>query len=487
MLLQPGMALTMLDSLHRDVAALEFPFPGAEEYREIRDRVLTQVSSHLIPRLADQDSPAVVVLGGSTGAGKSTLLNSILREQVSAAGVLRPTTRRAVAARNPQTFAQPLSDMAEYAVSEAIPAGMVLVDAPDLDSLERANRTAATRLLETADLWILVTTAARYGDMIPWLQVTRARDRGLQLALVLNRVPDEARTEVRADLIHRLETIGLGESPLFLIPDLGPHEGLLPEDVVSPLREWLSEAIGDAQMRGIVHRTYTGAWGNLAHTLTELLEGVEAQIAEANHLREITLEQLRAPQADVRYAIESGQCAAGTPAARWELAEQLAAKKGMRARSERKAALRRLEEDVEIAVASLLADIVLDASGRIAREWSERSSLMAGYQPGAAEAREVAAAAVAQWRENVREIAAKHHSKLGTEAAAAMLSAAAVGIAGTDVAPEASLEARSRLQEIVRAAIASTAAPYLASLEAVPGQSTAESLRTYIEIVGELE
>ena len=42
------------------------------------------------------------------------------------------------------------------------------MDAPDVDSVVEDNRDLAATLLAGADLWIFVTTAARYADAVPW-------------------------------------------------------------------------------------------------------------------------------------------------------------------------------------------------------------------------------------------------------------------------------------------------------------------------------
>ena len=55
----------------------------------------------MLPRLRRLDAPLLAVVGGPTGAGKSTLVNTLVRQRISAAGVLRPTTRSAVLAYNP--------------------------------------------------------------------------------------------------------------------------------------------------------------------------------------------------------------------------------------------------------------------------------------------------------------------------------------------------------------------------------------------------
>ena len=89
---------SLIDALARlreDVATvrLDLELPGAGEARRVRDDLAAQVNDYLLPRLRQMDAPVLMVVGGSTGAGKSTLVNSLVGAVVSAAGVLRPTTR----------------------------------------------------------------------------------------------------------------------------------------------------------------------------------------------------------------------------------------------------------------------------------------------------------------------------------------------------------------------------------------------------------
>ncbi|HMO10369.1 MAG TPA: zeta toxin family protein, partial [Actinotalea sp.] len=86
--------LDAVTDLRQEVAATAFPLalPGVERVRERRQQLLDQLEDHLLPRLRELSAPALVVVAGSTGAGKSTLVNSLLGEEVSQAGVLRPTT-----------------------------------------------------------------------------------------------------------------------------------------------------------------------------------------------------------------------------------------------------------------------------------------------------------------------------------------------------------------------------------------------------------
>ena len=80
----------------------------------------------------------------------------------------------------------------ELVLDPVIGRGLVLVDAPDFDSVELSNRALAVELLEAADLVVFVTTATRYADQVPWTILERARQRGVPLLAVLNRLPAEA-------------------------------------------------------------------------------------------------------------------------------------------------------------------------------------------------------------------------------------------------------------------------------------------------------
>jgi hypothetical protein len=224
------------------------------------------------------DAPLLTVVGGSTGAGKSTLVNSLVGRRVTEPGVLRPTTRSPVLIFNPADadwFENPriLPDLRrtsdasldpgalQLVVSEAIPAGLAVLDAPDIDSVEEQNRTLASQLLGAADLWLFVTSAARYSDQIPWEYLRQAADRSAAVAIVLDRTPPEAVEEVSTHLARMLIARGLRDSPLFIVPEGDIDEaGLLPSTTVREIRAWLSSLAIDVNARqGVVRQTLEGA------------------------------------------------------------------------------------------------------------------------------------------------------------------------------------------------------------------------------------
>jgi GTPase SAR1 family protein len=282
----PGALLDALIDTRRVVSAVELPLPtGRErEANELMERMLDQLDHHLIPRVREESSPAIVIVGGPTGAGKSTVVNALLGEELTASGVLRPTTKV------PHLFHHPLdagvlSDVAARArvqPSEAVPRGLAIVDSPDLDSVRGENRDVAEDLLEAADLWLFVTTPARYGDAIPWNALRKATDRGASVAVVLNRVTADVAAHIRRELVTRLTEERLAGLPLFVIPENARAD--IPRDVMGGLGRWL-DTVAAASASTIVERTLHGGIESMKEWLEELAEFMDDQAAAAKDVR----------------------------------------------------------------------------------------------------------------------------------------------------------------------------------------------------------
>ncbi|HYN93683.1 MAG TPA: hypothetical protein VES42_07520, partial [Pilimelia sp.] len=260
---------TALRGLRDAIATTAYPLrlPSAEDARRVGPALVGQLDDYLLPRLARLDAPLLVVIGGSTGAGKSTLVNSLVQAPVSASGVLRPTTRAPVLVCHPNDnpwFRQGdlLPGLTRTAKSSgdphtlqlvaapALTPGLAFLDAPDIDSVVDANRALAAQLLAAADLWLFVTTAARYADAVPWELLRTARLRGTVTALVLDRVPPDAQDEIADHLRQMLAVHDLASAPLFVLPEATVDgQGLLPEPLIAPLREWFGRLAADATAR----------------------------------------------------------------------------------------------------------------------------------------------------------------------------------------------------------------------------------------------
>jgi len=269
------------DALQRTTLPLELP--GVAERRVSRVEMIDQLEDYVLPRLVQIDAPLLTVVGGSTGAGKSTLVNSLVGTRVTAPGVLRPTTRSPVLVHNPADadwFGQDriLPDLERTAnattdpnalqlvASTSLPPGLAVLDAPDIDSVEERNRVLAAQLLAAADLWLFVTTAARYADQVPWDFLKQAADRSAAVAIVLDRTPAAAVAEVSSHLARMLTVRGLRDSPLFAVREGNvDNDGLLPASDVAEIKEWLGALAADADARSrVVKQTLEGAIRSLA-------------------------------------------------------------------------------------------------------------------------------------------------------------------------------------------------------------------------------
>ncbi len=256
---------------------------GADEARQQQKAMLDQLDDYILPRLVQLEAPVLAVVGGSTGAGKSTLVNSLIGQVVSEPGVLRPTTRSPVLIHHPAdaewfTGDRVLPGMARSSgdrpggtedpgqirlvAADTIPPGLAILDAPDIDSVVEANRELATQLLAAADLWLFVTTAARYADAVPWEFLQSASDRSTAVAVVLDRAPADTIDDITGHLAQMLLERGLGDSPLF------SHQGdscrrqrnAARARSVASIKDWLIDLAADAEARSaVVRRTLQGA------------------------------------------------------------------------------------------------------------------------------------------------------------------------------------------------------------------------------------
>nr|WP_157164738.1 dynamin family protein [Streptomyces typhae] len=347
--------LDALSALRERVAAARFPLPlpGAPRARANRDELLAQLDDYLVPRLRAPEAPLLAVVGGSTGAGKSTLVNSLVGRQVSEAGVLRPTTRTPVLVCHPEDQhwfsgvrvlphltrvwttrrdgtrddrAAPAaggdSDRAlRVETADTLPRGLALLDAPDIDSLIADNRVLAAELICAADVWVMVTTASRYADAVPWHLLRTAKEHDATLVTVLDRVPHQVVGEVSRQYGALLTKAGLGEVPRFTVPELPESAGgggLLPASAVESLRVWLAQRAQDASSRRqVIERTAYGVLGSLNARMPELAGAVAAQYAAALRLVSAVDDAYEREHARVRDRLQAGSALAGDALKRW--------------------------------------------------------------------------------------------------------------------------------------------------------------------------
>ncbi|HSI25792.1 MAG TPA: dynamin family protein [Aeromicrobium sp.] len=395
--------LGALSKLLTETAAvsLRLDVPGVSEARETQLEVIDQLSDYVLPRLVQLDAPVVVVVGGSTGAGKSTLVNSLIGERVTESGVLRPTTRSPVLVHHPDDGDWFLPDRVlpdlqrasltanpEYALrvvpSARVPRGLAILDAPDIDSIDEGNRKLAGQLLAAADLWLFVTSAARYADQVPWDYLKHAADRSTSLALVLDRTPPEAVTEVRGHLLRMMASRGLADSPLFTVREASTdRDGLLPPEEVEPVSSWLREIAADPLVRWtVMKRTLDGAIRHNVYRAHDVADALELQVEAATQLYGAADTIYDASLENAATALTNGSLLRGRLLTAWRDFEEsgdvsdLAEKRRLRRRlaeglTGRNQRARAVGDAAHAAVLSLLVVYSESAADAAARVWQE--------------------------------------------------------------------------------------------------------------------
>jgi hypothetical protein len=334
-----GRLANALSLLRATIGGAAYPLvmPSADDAKRVGASLVAQLDDYLLPRLARLDAPLLVVVGGSTGAGKSTLVNSLVRAPVSAAGVLRPTTRSPVLVsspadlpwfrsgellpglvRTPEPSADPRA--LQLVSATALSSGLAFLDAPDIDSVVDQNRQLAAQLLAAADLWLFVTTAARYADAVPWELLTTARLRGTVIALVLDRVPAEAIADVTTHLRDMLAVRDLGGAPLFILPETRlDGQGLIAEEVIQPLHDWFGQLAANSEARSaVVRQTLDGALSALGPAVAGLAEAADEQARAAKALDERVTVAYRTGRQTVAEGLRDGRLLRGEVLARWQ-------------------------------------------------------------------------------------------------------------------------------------------------------------------------
>ncbi|MEU1747007.1 GTPase [Micromonospora arida] len=191
-------------------------------------------------RLALSRDHTVVALAGATGSGKSSLFNALAQLELSPVGVRRPTTGVTHACVwGPLEGANHLLDWigvlprhrfvresALDADDETALHGLILLDLPDFDSVQRSHRLEVDRLLGLVDQVVWVVDPQKYADRVIHDSYLREFHRHREVTLVVlnqaDRLPPAEVPRVLDDLRRLLDTDGLTGVPLLATTAIDP-------------------------------------------------------------------------------------------------------------------------------------------------------------------------------------------------------------------------------------------------------------------------
>lgn len=393
----------------------------------LQQRLAEDVAGHRA-RVRDLEAPLLVVVGGVTGAGKSTIVNTLLGRALVATGVLRPTTFAPTLVADPGDLdwftgdrvlghlsraessaevgaarlpGQPVGDsrssrlLGDLALGgrgdagvlrlvrdPSLPAGLALVDAPDIDSVSDANRDLADALLDAADLWLWCTTAGKYADEESMRYLRRAHERDTALVVALTQVRDGDVAEILDDFRGKLAAEGLGAVEILVVGMAEVRDGQLPAGAVTELRGWLETLSRPDVRRARRRQTLAGALAAIPADVERLVDELEAERRAVDLLADDADAASVRARRDFAEALEEGLPLHREVLDRWNrfvgtgrflrIAEQASGQarswvRSLTANSAR-AEEQRLERDVRIEVGGTITDLVVQLADLAAAE-----------------------------------------------------------------------------------------------------------------------
>jgi hypothetical protein len=240
----------LIQSLNAFHAALVSLRDMLGDHPEVRAQLLDQSEDlesllrfKLLPQTAQKDC-IVVALGGGTNTGKSTLFNLIAGSEVSPVRSTAAATCRPVVAANPSRaqscydgnlmpgfVPRPMErdddpllrahapNALFVAVTDTLPMSRILLDTPDVDSIDLANWEAAARLRAAGDIMLAVLTGEKYQDVRVVDFFREAAASGRIVLPIMNKANPERGYEIaRQQLETFRDSIGLVDAPSFVVP-----------------------------------------------------------------------------------------------------------------------------------------------------------------------------------------------------------------------------------------------------------------------------
>jgi hypothetical protein len=274
-------------------------FEHAEEWTSL-------LRHKLLPHLGGEGCLVAAVAGG-TNTGKSTVFNMLLGENTSPVRNTAAATCRPVVACNTHRYDQCLEgdlfsefntcnlDKAESVISgdgspedlfvtrrNSLPDHLILLDTPDVDSIDQKNWVVADNIRSAGDVIIAVLTGEKYKDERVVQFFRQAHEAGRIVLPLMNKANPKNDYEVaRVQLADFIEDVGL-EKPLCFV---APHDFSLEEDFTAQTVRALDDPVTlrdyleSLNVQAIKEQVYRDTVARFAEETTSFLAQADA-IAE---------------------------------------------------------------------------------------------------------------------------------------------------------------------------------------------------------------
>lgn len=235
----------------------------------------------------DVERPLLVIMFmGGTGVGKSSTLNALAGGAIAQASWTRPTTRDPVVyyhdSVKPERF-DPALRLCHLA-SHDRPAleHKIIVDTPDVDSTEIANRDKLLQLLPVADIVFYVGSPEKYHDQLGW-DIFKAQRKRKAFAFIMNKW-DRAKHGLKhgvspdEDWLADLKKEGFENPQVFRIQaqywvdkakGVEPADELYPGEQFLDLVSWLEQGLNTIEIEAIKGRGITTLLQHLIKALED--------------------------------------------------------------------------------------------------------------------------------------------------------------------------------------------------------------------------